>query len=136
MHVFLQTNPYRGDDKQYMAGITVRLPVASNSASEIVRYAGKALQLIFRPGFSYLKVGVMVMDIVPQHQLQLGLFDKRDRQKDRRLMQALDTSNRAFGKDMIRYGTQGYDKTWKLRSAMLSPCYTTRIDQVMNVKAV
>lgn len=135
VHVFIQTNPYRPDDKQYMAGVTMRLPVASNNTTEIVKYAGKALTLIFRPGFNYLKVGVMVMDIVPQDQIQLGLFDKRDRQKDALLMNALDRSNRSFGKDIVRYGTQGYGKKWKLRSQMLSPCYTTRIDQVMKVKS-
>jgi DNA polymerase V len=135
VHVFLQTNPYRPDDKQYMAGITVRLPVASNNSTELTRYAGKALSLIYRPGFNYLKVGVMALEIVPQDQVQLGLFDSRDRKKDAALMKALDHSNKSFGKDLVRYGTQGYGKKWKLRSLKLSRCYTTRIDQVMTVKS-
>jgi DNA polymerase V len=135
VHVFLQTNPYRKEDKQYMAGITMKLPVASNCSTEIIKYAGKALRLIFRPGFQYLKVGVMVQDIVPQNQIQLGLFDTRDRKKDAMLMQALDNSNTTYGKDIIRYGTHGYGKKWKLRSAMLSPCFTTRIDHIMKVKS-
>jgi DNA polymerase V len=135
VHVFIQTNPYRPEDKQYIASITVKLIVASNSTTEIIKYAIKALKMIYRPGFKYLKAGVMVMDIVPQTQLQLGLFDKRDRAKDNRLMNALDKSNNAFGKDLVRYGTQSYGKKWKLRAEKLSPCYTTRIGDIMKVKS-
>jgi DNA polymerase V len=50
-------------------------------------------------------------------------------------MKALDKSNMAFGKDLVRYGTQSYGKKWKLRAEKLSPCYTTRIDHIMKVKS-
>ena len=135
VHVYLQTNPYNSEDKQYLASITLKLPVASNSSNEIIKYAIRALHLIFRPGFKYLKAGVMLMEMVPQEQVQLGLFDSRDRAKDLKLMQALDKSNRTYGKDMVRYGTQGYGKKWKLRAGKLSPCYTTRISEIMKVKS-
>jgi DNA polymerase V len=135
IHVFLETNPYRSEDKQYIARMTLKLPVATSCSTEIIKYAVRALHLIFRPGFKYLKAGVMVLDLVPEEQVQLGLFDKRDRARDQRLMQAVDSSNKIFGKDMIRYGTHGYGKKWKLRAEKLSPCYTTRINEVMTVKA-
>lgn len=135
VHVFLQTNPYRSGDKQYMAGITIKLPVASSSSNEIIKYAVRALHLVYRPGFNYLKAGVMMLEIVPENQVQLGLFDNRDRAKDLHLMNALDRSNAAFGKDMVRFGTHGYEKKWKLRAEKLSPCYTTRIDHIMKVKS-
>ena len=66
---------------------------------------------------------------------RFALFDNRDRSRDRSLMAALDGSNRAFGKDVVRYGTQSYGKKWKLRAERLSPCYTTRITDVMKVKS-
>ena len=135
VHVFLQTNPYQNGDDQYLASITVKLVVPSNSSTDIIKHAMGGLKLIFRPGYRYLKVGVMVLDLVPQQCLQLGLFDQRDRAKDLRLMKTLDQSNRLFGKDMVRYGTQSYGVKWKLRAARLSPCYTTRIEQVMTVKS-
>lgn len=136
VHVFLETNPYRSGDNQYIASITLPLPVATNSSNEIIKYAIRALNMIFRPGFNYLKAGVMLLDFVPETQVQLGLFDQRDRPKDQRLMQAIDKSNKTFGKDMIRYGTHGYGKKWKLRAEKLSPCYTTRLSDIMNVKAI
>jgi DNA polymerase V len=135
IQVFLQTNPYQSGDQQYLASVTVTLPVASNNSHEIIKYAIHGLKMIFKPGYRYLKAGVVVMDIVPQGQLQLGLFDTRDRARDQRLMKALDGTNHAFGRDLVRYGTQGYGKKWKLRAAKLSPCYTTRIDHIMKVKS-
>lgn len=135
VHVFLQTNPYRSEDKQYLAGITLRLVVPSGSSHEIIKYAINGLRRIYKPGYKYLKAGVMVLDIVPQQQLQLGLFDTRDRAKDQALMKALDRSNHSFGKDIVRYGVQDYGKKWKLRSQKLSPCYTTRLEHIMHVKS-
>jgi DNA polymerase V len=135
VNVFLQTNPYRSEDQQYLADITIALPVATNNTTEIIKYAVRALHMIYRKGFNYLKAGVMVIDLVPQQQVQLGLFDKRDREKDKKLMMAIDQSNTFFGKDMIRYGTHGYGNEWKLRAEKLSARYTTRLEEIMQVKA-
>lgn len=135
VQVFLQTNPYRSGDKQYIASITIKLPVATNNSTEIIKYAIRALHLVYREGYKYLKAGVMVLDLVPQDKIQLGMFDKRDREKDHQLMETLDKTNKAFGKDIIRYGTHGYGKKWKLRADRLSPCYTTRLADVMKVNA-
>lgn len=135
IHVFVQTNPFRSGDQQYFGGITIPLNVASNSSSELIKFAMKALSLVYKPGYNYQKCGVMVLDLVPEQTIQLGLFDKRDREKDEKLMKALDKANKALGKDMVRYGSHGYGQHWKLKASKLSPCYTTRLDQIMNVKS-
>lgn len=135
IHVFIQTNPHRGQDKQYFTGITLRLNVASNMSNEFVKFALIGLRMIFKSGYKYMKVGVMVLDIIPQNAVQLGLFDKRERGKGKQLMTAFDTTNKAFGKDIVRYAAHDYGKKWKLKSFNLSPCYTTRIDQIMKVKS-
>lgn len=135
VHVFLQTNPYQPGDKQFLASITLTLPVASNASNEIIKYAIQGLREIFMPGYRYLKVGVILMDIVSQKQVQLGLFDNRNHSKDRELMLAMDHSNRVYGKDSLRFGRQDFGRRWKLRAEKLSPCYTTRLEQVMQVKS-
>jgi len=135
VHVFIETSPHRKEDKQHMASVTVRLNVATSSSSEIIKFAMHALKMIFQRGHNYMKAGVMVLDLVPQDNIQLGLFDTRDRQKDNRLMKQLDSTNKSFGKNIVRYGTQGYGRNWQLRQAHLSPCYTTRLDHIMIVKS-
>jgi DNA polymerase V len=135
LHVFVHTNPFRGEDKQYSGAVTIPLTVPTNSGHEIVKIAMIGLKMIYRPGYNYQKCGVMVLDLVPQTAIQLGLFDTRDREKEKNLMRSLDRTNKAFGKDIVRYASHSYGKHWSLRQTNVSPCYTTRIDQIMTVKS-
>ena len=134
VHVFVQTNPYRTQDTQYSATITVQLPVASNTTNELIKYAKYGLDVIFKPGFKYLKCGVITMDIVPEEQIQYGMFDQVNRGRNKTVMNALDKVNRAFGKDTVRFAVQGYEKRYKLKAAYLSKRYTTNFDEILTIK--
>jgi len=135
IHVFIQTNPFRTEDAQYFRSITMPIPVATNSTPELVRYALKALDIIFKPEFKYLKVGVMVLDLVPENQTQSGMFDSKDRGKDRLIMKTVDTLNNALGKDLVRFAVQGFENRYKLRAAHISPRYTTLITDIVKITA-
>jgi DNA polymerase V len=135
LHVFVHTNPFRGEDNQYSGAVTIPLTIPTNSSHEIVKIAMIGLKMIYRPAYNYQKCGVMALDLVPQASIQLGLFDNRDREKEKNLMKSLDQTNRAFGKDIVRYASHSFGKHWGLRQANVSPCYTTRIDQIMTVKS-
>ncbi|HWB27573.1 MAG TPA: Y-family DNA polymerase [Chitinophagaceae bacterium] len=135
LHLFLQTNPHRTEDRQYFRSLTVPLTVATNHTPELVKIALWALNRIFRPGFNYMKCGVIVQDLVPENEVQAGMFDKRDRPKEKQIMQVLDGINKSFGPDYVRFAVQGYEKRYKLRQAYLSPRYTTRIEDIVKIKA-
>lgn len=135
MQIFIQTNPFRASDEQYAGSVTIPLLVPSNSSQELVRFALKGLAKIFRPGYNYHKCGVLLLDLVPQQSIQLSLFDQRDRPKEARLMKSLDKTNARFGKDLVRYAAQGYEHYWRLRARRVSPRYTTRLNEIMIVKA-
>ena len=77
--VFLHTNPFRPEDKQYSRSITMEMPVATNSTPELVKQALKGLNYIYAPGYNFLKVGVNVSEIVPESEVQMGLFDTIER---------------------------------------------------------
>lgn len=132
--VFLQTNSFRTQDKQYFRSITLQLPVATNSTPELLAYAGQALNRIWREGYNFKKVGVLLLDLVPAGQIQYGMFDQVDRPRSARLMKTVDAINRAFGgKDLLRFAGQGYARRWKLRQERLSPCYTTRLSDILTI---
>ena len=135
IHVFIQTNPHKGKDKQFFTGVTIPLSVATSSSHELVKYAIHALGMIYRPGYNYMKAGVMVLDIVAETEIRLGLFDTRDRLKEMTIMKTLDDTNKAFGDHMVRYGTHGYGDRWRLKADRISPRYTTRITDIMKVKS-
>jgi DNA polymerase V len=123
--VFLMTNRY-GDEPQYANSVTMSLPVASQDTGELIQYACRALQHIFRAGYRYQKAGVILTALVPAHQVQPDLFDRRDREHSTELMAAIDTLNRAWGAGTVRYAAAGVRPRWLARCARRSPRYTTR----------
>ena len=134
LNVFLQTNSHRIQDKQYSCSINIDLETPSNFTGEIIKYAIKGFDIIYKEGYNYLKCGVIVSDIVPSDQLQSSMFDTLDRKKNETVMDAMDKVNKLLGKEIVRLSVQGFEKRYKLRAEHLSPCYTTNIDQILKVK--
>ncbi|HMJ47707.1 MAG TPA: Y-family DNA polymerase [Ferruginibacter sp.] len=134
IHVFVQTNIHRTGDEQYFSSVTIQLPVPTNNTPELLKYSLKALGIIFKPAINYLKLGVIVQDLVPETEIQGSIFDGEDRKKNNSLMVCVDTINKVLGKDLVRISSQGYSKKWKLKAAHLSPCYTTRIGQLYSLR--
>jgi DNA polymerase V len=80
------------------------------------------------------KAGVIVHDISPENQFHLNMFDTVERGKRKNLMLAYDSVNNKMGKDTVRLTTQGFDRKWKMKQEQLSPCYTTRITELLEVQ--
>ena len=134
LHVLIQTNVHRTQDKQYSRSVTLQLPMATNSTRKIISVALRGLDIIFREGYHFKKAGVIVMDIVPGEQVQQSLFEMpEENKKDGQIMKSLDNLNKRFGKNLVRFASQGYGKKWKLRQMRLSPCYTTNVQQLLVV---
>jgi DNA polymerase V len=131
--VFIQTNPHRLERPQYMRSITIELESASSNTSELIRYVLKALDLIFKDGFEYMKAGVTVSDLVPEQILQQAMFDQSNRARNKLLMQAMDAVNLSMGKETIRMAVQGSKTNCRRRADHLSRNYTTNIEQILKV---
>lgn len=135
LHVFVQTNVHRKEDAQYLSSLVLNIPVATNTTTELMKYAMTALDILYKPGYRYHKTGVTVMNLVPQTQVQLGLFDTAQRERDGKIMKALDAVNREYGHDTVRSAKQEYNKSWKLRSNFKSKRYTTQFSELATIKA-
>jgi DNA polymerase V len=134
MHIFLHTNVHRTQDKQYFRSMTIQLPVATNSTPELLHYANIGFEKIFRNGYNYNKTGCLVMELVPENQVQYGIFDRVDRDREKKLMKSLDAINRCFGRDVVRFAVQGYGRKWTLKQLKLSPRYTTRFHDMLTIR--
>ena len=132
--LFIHTNPFKPTDKQYKGFTSFILDSPTNDSMEIVRFALKGLEKIYRPGYNYKKAGVIVGDIVPQQQQQLSLFDSIDRQKQQSVMSTLDKINEKMGRDKVRLAVQGQSRKWKMKREKLSPSYSTRIEESLVVQ--
>lgn len=130
--IFIMTNKYAKGPK-YVNYKIVRLPSASNQTRELIHYALIALKQLYRKGYLYKKSGIVVSEIIPEEGLQSGLWDDENRQKNRKLMEAIDRINKKAGADQVRFAVQGSEESWKMRQENLSPHYTTRWSDVLLV---
>ena len=132
--VFVHTNPHRLQDQQYFRSVVIRFETATNSTTDIIKYALKGFEIIFKEGIKYMKCGVELRGFVPEESVQLNLFSGADNTKNKKALMALDKVNKAMGKDLVRFGIQGFQKSFKARAALLSPCYTTNIHHIIRIK--
>ena len=133
LHVFISTNPFRKDLKQYSNSMMSRFTVATNDTGEIIKYIRSIFDKIYKSGYQYKRAGVILSGIIPEYQVQENLFDEVDRFKSKKIMNTIDGINKKMGRDVIRYAIQGYSKKWKLKQQCLSPCYTTRWKDLLTI---
>jgi DNA polymerase V len=133
--VFIHTNPFATNQPQYSNQMVLQLPVPTNDTTELIDYALRGLKSIFKKGYRYKKAGVIIAEIVQERPLQADLFDVRDRAKFNKVMSVMDNLNDSYGRQKVKIAAQGFDRKWKLKNEKLSPCYTTKLDDVLEVKA-
>ena len=132
--VFVHTNQFRKDLPQYARNRVIRLPVATNDSMELVKYALIGLKSIYKKGYHYKKAGIIVSGLVPENEIMPDFFDEVNRARQKDAMKVMDSLNLRFGKEKIKVGSQGYGRKWKLRQEMLSPCYTTRLKDILTIR--
>ncbi len=134
---FLYTNRFRDDMEQYFPSATVRVPVAASSTQEVVSEAVRALKIIYRPGYSYKKAGVIVDDLVMAGQIQSAMFDFDEKLRSRqdRLSELMDKVN-SENSGLLRLATQNPGHySDGIRCEHRSRLYTTSMDDIIQVKA-
>lgn len=132
MQVFVRTNEFN-DDPKYANQATFEIEPTADSLA-LVGAAVRALRGLWQPGFRYAKAGVLLLDLYQPDQLPAAdLFATRDPERSRALMTALDAINGRYGRETVRPGGTRQQRAWSMRRANLSPCYTTRLDDLMPV---
>jgi DNA polymerase V len=131
--VFIHTNAFRSDLPQYARNRVISLSPPTNNSIVLVKTAIEALHSIFRNGYLYKKAGVIVTGMVPEKEIQQDLFSETESLKLQKLMKSMDTLNRKRGQ-AVKIATQGTGRKWKLRQEQLSPAYSTRWKEIMEIR--
>ena len=134
--VFIYSNMFREDLKQYGNSATHYFYTPTSDTLEITKAALKVLQEIYRKGIYYEKSGVIVSDICDNSAIQQNLFDDISNRKERNeLMKAIDMLNHRYGPKTIRLSAEGEDKqSWKVKCENKSPNYLTDINEVLTIR--
>ena len=133
--VFLHTNQFRTNDRQYSNSRTVKLPHPSSNDAELIRYGLAALESIYREGYYFQKVGIMLTDLVDWDHRQFSIFEEEPDERWKRVYSAVDRINDRFGRGRIRLASQGFtESNWLMKQNFCSPCYTTRWKDILVAK--
>jgi DNA polymerase V len=134
--VFVRTNPFRENLPQYHNSILVPLPRPTNSTLHLTRYAVMGLRRIFREGYLYKKAGVVAVGLQDENIFQHALFDSfESHARHHSLMKALDSLHARYGKGIVHVASQTGLLTHRMKQERISPCYTTRWEDLIKVRA-
>ena len=149
IQVFINTDRFNKGTLQYHNSAAGKLPCPSNDLLTIAHEANRHLKRIFREGYAYKKVGVLLLGLAPEGLQQLPLFASSVRRKKngrieikvkrQRLNEAIEEIASRLGKDAVTLGlmprkkSNPYESPWQLRRERLSPQYTTRWEDLLLV---
>lgn len=125
LQVYLNTNQFREREPQYANSLTVTLLSPTASTLVLIHHANEALRQLYRPGFSYQKVGVVLVDLVASSWHEQRHFFRVPHKEQEELMTALDRINRRWGRDTLQSAAAGFARPWKNKQTRKSPAYTT-----------
>lgn len=132
---FVKTSPFALNEPYYGNSASVKLLTPTQDSRDIIAAATLSLDAIWKDGHRYQKAGVMLGDFFSQGIAQLNLFDDNaPRRGSEKLMEVLDHLNAKEGKGALYFAGQGIQQQWAMKREMLSPRYTTRYEDLLQVK--
>ncbi len=115
-------------------GSHIILPLATSCTNELIKPAMALAERLYEPGKLYKKAGVMLSGIVPDSSIQGNLFTEHAANKNRMLMSMIDNVNFAMRDDVLKFASSGTTRDWKMRQELRSPRYTTRWDEMYEIR--
>ena len=112
----------------------VTLPVATSATNDLIKPAVKLVDKLYEKGRLYKKAGVMLSGLVPDETIQGNLFVAEKHNGKRLLMDMIDNINFSQRDDVLKFAASGTTRDWKMRMELRSPRYTSRWDELFEVK--
>ncbi len=135
--VFVHSGSFDDPRYRYKGGRTVSIPAATQNTLEIVQCALEALKEVYHEKCAYKKAGVVLSGLAPVSDscITPSLFDedKGAGYDSQALMQAIDMVNSRYGSGTLRLAVSE-SSGWKQRMERLSPRYTTRWEDIIEVR--
>jgi len=94
----------------------------------IVKVTSQLAEQIYQAGIRYYKAGIGLLEISTATPYQPDIFTPSADQPE--LMRCLDQINSKYGRDTLHLARQGIQQNFKMKRELLSPRYTTRIDDI------
>lgn len=113
LSVFIRTDPFQKEDKQYEETIYMKIPFATKDLFELQAYCIAGVKTIFRDGYRYKKSGVMLSELTNENKRQQDLFYSGN--ADRATKAVIDI-NFKFYSGKMRTAVTGFGpRSWRMR---------------------
>lgn len=109
------------------------LPHPTAITPQLITPAVQLAEKLFQQGAQYKKAGVILSSLVPDAFIQGNLFEAK-RSVGRFLMEQIDNINFSMRGDVVKFASSGTKRDWKMRQDHHSPRYTTRWEELYEVK--
>ena len=137
--VSLRTSPFDMPLKYYANAASFVFLEGTMNTAEMIQAAGSCLKKIYKPGLAYQKTGVFLDALEDAELAQRSLFSmpnaKRKRARTKALMRTVDQLNATWGRDVVRFAATGTERHWAMKQNHKSPCYTTRWQELKQVRS-
>jgi DNA polymerase V len=111
MTVYVTTS--RFIEHRYFNSHTVEFAVATSNTIELIRNACRCIDRLYRKGCAFKKCGIIFNGLVPENQVQKGLFDNVN--------------------SPLQWAAEGLGQAWKVEFKRRSNRYTSRWDELPEV---
>ncbi len=122
--VYLLENEFV-DGRFTSRGASLELREPSSYTPELIMYAVRLLERIYREGPAYRKTGIIFTGLVPRGSVQTSLFGSIDNPRRLQLMKTVDRINAEWGSETINQASSGTGRGWRMRQEKRSGRFTT-----------
>jgi len=122
--VFIRTSPFQMKNNYYANSKDIDLPIRTNDSIILIKQALTALKTIYKKGYRYQKVGIVLSGLKDVDIYNKNLFSIiNDDEKRIKLMQAIDRTNIKYGRNALSIAQARLKKKWNIKRQ-----YSSKID--------
>jgi DNA polymerase V len=135
--VMLVVDKHSVKTSKYYFNMAVTLSYASNSTLTISNAAIDMLKKLHKgnEGIRFKKAGVILTELIDEDKKQFQLFEEEN-PKHLTLMKVMDQLNQKIGDTKVKLATQNLKLTWNMNQNHLSPKYTTKFNEILEVQGL
>lgn len=135
VRVSIRTGMFNPDEAKYAKGILCELPYPTDDTRLITKAAIAGLQHVFRDGYAYSKVEILLLDLRQRGEFTDDMFATTQPVAAEQVMTVLDQINSKWGRGTLRTAGVPAAPEWAMRREMMSPSYTTSFNELWAVRA-
>lgn len=131
--VFIKTDRFK--KPYYSKSGTAIMPIPTNYTPDIINYAWRILNHLYKPNKIYKKVGVLLTGIMPDEIKQPNFFvGPYPFKRHQIITDTINRINKTWGQDTIKPAAMGLKQEWQMKRQELSPRYTTCWEELLEIR--